>query len=49
MDKSDVEKMLMELATNKGISEGAAITLMQKLLQIDVTNKAEVKGGCEYD
>lgn len=36
MDNSGVEKMLMELATNEDISEGVAITLMQKLLKIDV-------------
>ena len=41
MDKSGVEKMLMELATNEDISAGAAITLMQKLLAIDVNSKGE--------
>lgn len=41
MDKSGVEKMLMELATNEDISEGVAITPMQKLLAIDVESEGE--------
>lgn len=41
MDKSGVEEMLMELATNKDISTSVAITLMQKLLVIDVKDEGE--------
>lgn len=41
MDKSGVEKMLMELATNEDINAGVAITLMQKLLVIDVKDEGE--------
>lgn len=41
MDNGGVEKMLMELATNEDISESVAITLMQKLLKIDVNSEGE--------
>ena len=41
MDNGGVEKMLMELATNEDVSAGVAITLMQKLLAIDVKEKGE--------